>query len=129
VFDTWKYFDMIEASCHCGKVKIQIPNATETVTSCNCSVCTRYGALWAYFEPKNVTVNCNKDALVTYSWGDKTFEFKHCKSCGCVTHYMPTDRGNKDRMAVNFRLVPANILNSTKVRYFDGADSWTFIGE
>ena len=120
---------MIEASCHCGKVKIQIPNSTEKVTSCNCSVCTRYGALWAYFEPINVTVNCDKDALGSYSWGDKTIEFKHCKSCGCITHYTPTDCGNKDRMAVNFRLVPANILKSVKIRYFDAAETWTFIEE
>lgn len=129
MLDTWEYLDMIEASCHCGKVKIRIPNSTETVTSCNCSICTRYGALWAYFEPKSVTVSCNKDALGTYSWADKTIEFKHCKNCGCVTHYTPTKCGNKDKMAVNFRLVPAKILNSAKIRYFDAADTWTFIGE
>ena len=120
---------MIEASCHCGKVKIRIPNSTETVTSCNCTICIRYGALWAYFEPKSVTVSCNKGALGSYRWGDKTIEFKHCKSCGCVTHYIPTECGKKDRMAVNFRLVPANILNSTKIRYFDAAETWTFIEE
>ena len=32
MLDTWEYLDMIEASCHCGKVKIRIPNSTETVT-------------------------------------------------------------------------------------------------
>ncbi|WDE12985.1 GFA family protein [Thalassomonas haliotis] len=118
---------MIEASCHCGKVKINLPNSTETVTSCNCSVCGRFGALWAHFEPKQVSVSCHKDNLGAYCWGDKTIEFHHCKSCGCVTHYTPTKNANKERMAVNFRLAPTDILNSVKVRYFDGADTWQFI--
>lgn len=120
---------MIEASCHCGNVKISIPNSTETVNSCNCSACSRYGALWAYFDPNVISINCNTDEIGSYSWGDKTIEFHHCKNCGCITHYTPTERGNSDRMAVNFRLVPSDIVNSVKVRYFDGADTWKFIGE
>lgn len=120
---------MIEANCHCGNVKITIPNSTETVTSCNCSVCHRFGALWAYFEPIEVSISCSEDTLGAYSWGDKTIEFYHCKNCGCVTHYMPTEIGNKDRMAVNFRLVPSNTLNTIKLRHFDGAQTWKFIDE
>lgn len=118
---------MIEASCHCGNVKITLPNTTDTVISCNCSSCRRFGALWTYFEPADVRVDCVQDALGSYCWGDKTIEFHHCKSCGCVTHYTPTAAGNPDRMAVNFRMVPLETMKAVNVRYFDGADTWTFI--
>ncbi|WP_339612289.1 hypothetical protein [uncultured Pseudoalteromonas sp.] len=45
---------MIEASCHCGNIKIAVPEITDTVTSCNCSACSKYASLWANFSPKDV---------------------------------------------------------------------------
>jgi hypothetical protein len=41
---------MIESSCHCGVVKLEIQSAREEVNDCNCSICRRYGALWAYYR-------------------------------------------------------------------------------
>jgi hypothetical protein len=37
---------MIESSCHCAAVQLEIDSAPETVTDCNCSICRRYGVLW-----------------------------------------------------------------------------------
>jgi hypothetical protein len=39
---------MIEGSCHCGNVRWRLDGTPESATSCNCTVCRRYGALWAY---------------------------------------------------------------------------------
>jgi hypothetical protein len=47
---------MIESSCHCGAVKLEIAVAPETVTECNCSICRRYGVLWAYYAPSQVRI-------------------------------------------------------------------------
>ena len=115
---------MIEASCHCGNIKITVPATTETVTSCNCSVCSRYATLWAYFSPNDVKVTAVQDSIGSYCWGDKTIEFHHCKNCGCITHYTSTELGNENKMAVNFRLVESKIVSRLKTRYFDGADTW-----
>ncbi|MBL4908507.1 MAG: aldehyde-activating protein [Alteromonadaceae bacterium] len=118
---------MIEASCHCGSIKIKLPATTKIVTRCNCSACSKYAALWAYFQPKEVKVSAAKDVVVSYCWGDKTIEFHHCNRCGCLTHYTATKLGNKNKMAINFRMVNSDILNSLDTRYFDGADTWTEI--
>jgi len=40
---------MHTGSCHCGAVQLEIPSAPDHLTNCNCSICWRYGALWAYF--------------------------------------------------------------------------------
>ena len=42
---------MVESSCHCGAITLRIDTAPETVTDCNCSICRRYGVLWAYYRP------------------------------------------------------------------------------
>ncbi|NGM48586.1 hypothetical protein G5B46_03085 [Caulobacter sp. 602-2] len=41
---------MIRTSCHCGAVGFAIETAPTEVTQCNCSICRRYGVLWAYYS-------------------------------------------------------------------------------
>ncbi|TMO58062.1 aldehyde-activating protein [Pseudoalteromonas phenolica] len=117
---------MMQASCHCGDVTVELLQPIDLVTSCNCSMCYRYGAVWAYFSPQNVKINSIRSNTKTYSHGDKLIDFHHCACCGCITHYTPTELGNADRMAVNLRMFKRDILEQVNIRYFDGADSWTF---
>jgi hypothetical protein len=42
--------DVLEASCHCGAVRITIPRKPEYLIECSCSICRRNGALWAFYE-------------------------------------------------------------------------------
>jgi hypothetical protein len=116
---------MIEASCHCGSVRIEVPHAPETVTSCNCSICRRLGSLAAYYDPADVTIRGETD---TYMWGDRMMTFHRCKVCGCATHGLPVD-ATSARMSVNARLLDPRVLAAARVRKFDGADSWTFLDE
>jgi hypothetical protein len=116
---------MIEASCHCDAVKIQVERAPEAVTSCNCSVCRRTGALWAYYRPAQVRIDGDTDF---YIWGDRSLRLHRCKICGNVTHWTPTDPAS-ERMGVNARLMAPDVLAAARVRKFDGADSWTFLEE
>lgn len=116
---------MIEASCQCGAVTITVEEAPLTVTDCNCSACRRKGALWAYYRPAQVKVSGDTDF---YMWGDRTLRSHRCKICGNTTHWSPVDP-NLERMGVNARLMPPEILAAACVRKFDGADSWTFLDE
>ena len=38
-------------SCHCGAVAFTVEVDTSTALKCNCSICTKLGAVWA-FAPK-----------------------------------------------------------------------------
>jgi len=116
---------MIEATCHCGAVRLEIETPPETVTDCNCSICRRTGGLWAYYHPAEVSVSGATD---TYVWGDRSLERHRCKTCGCVSHWTPLDP-SIGRMGVNARLMPPEILAQARVRHFDGAATWTFLDE
>ena len=113
---------MTTSSCHCGAVKLEIARAPEQVTDCNCSICRRYGVLWAYYSPRDVVVTPPSGATDIYMWDDKSIEFHRCKVCGCVTHWAPVDKA-RDRMGVNARLMEPNVLAAAKVIPLDGA-SW-----
>ena len=41
---------MLIATCHCAAVKVEVPRRPRRLTECNCSICRRYGTLWAYYK-------------------------------------------------------------------------------
>ena len=117
----------IVASCHCGTVRIDLPELPATVTECNCSICRRYGALWAYYTREQITLHAAANELASYSWGDRQIAFRHCGRCGCLTHYESVEQGPDGRFAVNARMLPPDLMAALTVRHFDGADSWRYL--
>ena len=116
---------MIEASCHCGAVRLEVAAAPTQLTSCNCSICRRLGTLWSYYPVADVRVS---GATATYRWGDKELDFHRCQTCGCVTHWSAVS-GSGERMGVNALLMDAKVVAAARVRRFDGADTWKFLDE
>ncbi len=110
----------IPASCHCGAVTLQVSSAPTEVTDCNCTICRRYGARWAYYSPQDVVVRGETDV---YLRGEKEIEFHRCRACGCVTHWAPVDKAH-DRMGVNTRMMEPDVVTGVRVRRLDGFDTW-----
>jgi hypothetical protein len=108
----------VKATCHCGAVSLTLARAPSEVTECTCSICRRYGVLWAYYSLSDVGI----DGGVTdsYMWDDRSISFHRCAQCGCVTHWWPETRSD-DRMGVNARLMDLEILGAARVRHLDGA--------
>ena len=117
----------LEATCHCGSVRLEADELPATVTSCNCSICRRYGALWAYFTRASARVTHGANMLEAYSWGDRTIEFFHCRNCGCLTHYESAEGVAQQRVVINARMLTPERLATIPIRRFDGADSWRFL--
>ncbi len=120
---------MISASCHCGAVQIGIPSKPEAVTSCNCSICRRLGALWAFFPVDDVRIQIAPGATEEYLWGEKTRRFVRCRTCGCTTHVYPVSPKPGSKVEVNVRLFEPESLGPFRIRCFDGADTWKYVGE
>ncbi|HEV2673919.1 MAG TPA: GFA family protein [Aliidongia sp.] len=118
---------MIEASCHCGAVRIEIPEAPERLTECNCSMCRRLATRWAYYTRGQITIHKAPDATVAYAQGDRTLATHHCRVCGCTTHWEGIGPEYSERVAVNARLFEPADLEGIRVRRFDGADTWEFL--
>jgi hypothetical protein len=118
----------VAASCHCGAVRLEVETPPKTVTDCNCSICRRYGALWAYYSLNQVRIAAASGATDTYSWDDRSIEFHRCKICGCITHWVSVDK-NVDRMGVNARLMDLDVLAALHVRKLDGAVSERYLDE
>jgi hypothetical protein len=115
------------ATCHCGMIRILVRQLPRTVTSCNCSICRRYGALWAYYKPSSVTVIAPKSALSKYSWNRKVRDYHRCKRCGCVTHYTYRGKQRDSTIGVNATNFEPSALVGVRIRHLDGASSWKLL--
>jgi hypothetical protein len=118
---------MIHASCHCGAVALEIALPPTEVTDCNCSICRRYGVLWAYYSPTQVRLAASTPTD-TYIWDDKSIRFHRCRTCGCVSHWSAVDP-TVDRMGVNARLMDPDLVARARVRHLDGAVTEKYLDE
>ena len=115
---------MLNATCHCGAVRIEIPERPTEVTNCNCSLCRRLGTLWAYFEVGTVKIHGHPENTDEYIQGDKTLRTVRCNTCGCTTHWEPLDTLTYRRMGVNIRNFEPEVIGDVRIRLLDGADTW-----
>lgn len=118
---------MIEGACHCGKVRWSFAGVPESATSCNCTICRRYGALWIYdYENEGIQVF---GPTRVYVRGDR-IGFHFCPDCGSIAYWrglIPLADGRR-RMGVNLRLAEPEEVGAIPIEHFDGLTTWKDLG-
>lgn len=115
----------MNGTCHCGRVTWTLDTVPESVTACNCTICRRYGVLWAYgYIDHDIRVAGETRAYRKSDGGITDFHF--CGICGCVTHYVDSRPGDDGRhwTAVNLRLTEPGPIFDLPIDHFDGHDSF-----
>ncbi len=123
---------MMKAACHCTAVRFEIMELPDWVLDCNCTLCRRYGAVWAYPKPDQVKLVAGADSMHTYSWLDRVLAFHRCKECGCLTHVTALDKHPRQLFAVNVRMIPTLDPASKRLVQVNNSHSgffWTRSGE
>jgi hypothetical protein len=112
---------MLTGTCHCQALRWRFEGLIESATACNCTVCRRYGALWAYdFEGEGIHVEGPSTAYVR----GRAIEFHFCPGCGCIAFWRgrETDEQGRRRIAVNLRLTEPEAVAHLPIDHFDGLD-------
>ena len=114
----------MEGKCHCGAVHWRFDGVPEYANACNCTVCRRYGVLWAYdYEGERIAVS---GPTKIYAWGSRQIGFHFCADCGCVAYWRATAPGEdgRRRLAVNLRLAEPEPVRAIPIVHVDGLDSF-----
>ena len=111
---------MVQGSCHCGAVQWRCQAIPDSAEACNCTICRRYGVLWAYgFEGEGISVSG-----ATQSYIPRRTEFHFCFACGCVAYWREREPGPKGRrrIAVNLRLAEPEAVAQIPIHRVVGLD-------
>ena len=108
------------ASCHCGKVKLEIDGQINQALACNCSICSRKASL-LWFVPRTAVKWLTPDANAsTYTFNKRVIKHRFCPQCGIHPFAEANDRSGNPTVAVNLRCVEGLDLSTVKVTEFDG---------
>lgn len=114
---------MIEGSCHCGAVQWQFDGQPGSATACNCTLCRRYGVLWAYgYENEGIRVAGSTRAYIR----GQSIEFHFCPVCAGMAFWRARecDEAGRRRIAVNLRLAEPGAVAHIAIVHFDGLDTF-----
>ncbi|HWF00248.1 MAG TPA: GFA family protein [Caulobacteraceae bacterium] len=118
---------MLTGSCHCGKARWTLQGDPGRATACNCTLCRRSGALWAYdYENERIAVEGPTSAYTRADEKDPALEVLFCSTCAGVVAWrgLRLDEKGRRRMAVNLRLAEPGAVAAVPVEHLDGFDTW-----
>jgi hypothetical protein len=68
--------------CHCGRVRYEVETDLNPVMSCNCSICQKRGALWAFVDAGKFALLSGESDLADYQFNKKIIHHLFCRMCG-----------------------------------------------
>lgn len=115
---------MLEMSCLCGAVRIELAKRPDFIHECNCTLCSKSGARWAYFHPSEVAVHGETRQYSRQDKEDPAASVHFCGNCGSTTHFTLTEsavsRFGNVQAGVNMLLADESSLAGIELRYPDG---------
>jgi len=117
----------LEGTCHCGEAGWWLTGDPGSITACNCTLCRRYGALWAYdYEGERIGIAGAVRSYVCVGTENPTLEILFCPACGGVICWrgLQLEADGRRRIAVNVRLAPPDAVADLAIDHFDGLESF-----
>ena len=118
---------IVSGRCHCGDAGWNVVGDPGSVTVCNCTLCRRYGALWAYdYEDGRITLDGPTRVYTRRAKLDPALEIHFCPTCAAVVAWraLRLDDDGRRRIAVNVRLAEPDAVADLAIDHFDGFDTF-----
>ncbi len=107
-------------SCHCGKISFEVEGQLTGAMSCNCSICSRKGALMWFVPRSALKVKAADEDVGTYTFNKHVIKHRFCNHCGIHPYGEGVDPKGNEMAAINIRCLEGIDLESIPVQQFDG---------
>jgi hypothetical protein len=110
-----------KGTCHCSAVEFEVdmPDGLDDVRRCNCSICSRHGAIVASSSLDGLRVTRGADKLRLYQFNTMTAKHYFCSVCGIYTHHQR--RSNPEQFGFNVAcLEGVNVAELGEIPWGDG---------
>lgn len=109
-----------KGSCHCGRVAFQVEGEIKGAMACNCSICSRKGALMWFVPREALQLQSPDEAASTYEFNKHVIKHRFCPTCGIHPYGEGTDPKGNRMTAINLRCIEGLDLAALPVQNFDG---------
>jgi hypothetical protein len=107
-------------SCHCGAVAFAVALDLEQALECNCSICTKLGAVWAFAPKAKMTLKSGAADLGDYQFGKKRLHHRTCRHCGIEVFAEGVAPDGTPTVGVNLRCLDDVDVKKLQPRLHDG---------
>lgn len=118
---------MLTGTCFCGAAGWTLEGDPGSITACNCTLCRRYGVLWAYdYLDERIRLTGSTNCYRRSGKSDPALEILFCPTCACVIAWrgLRIRENGRCRVAVNVRLAPPEAVADLPIDHFDGLDTF-----
>jgi len=110
---------LYQGSCHCGNIAFEVEGDLHSVMECNCSFCSRIGAMRWFVPRTQVRFTTPESNLSTYQFGKKRIQHHFCKQCGCAPMGSGSHNG-VEMLSINVRCLENVDKSTLKIKAVDG---------
>jgi hypothetical protein len=107
-----------DGACHCGAVRFRIHADITELTTCDCSLCSKRGALMAKVPEAALMVTAGEERLALYQWNTRRAKHYFCDRCGVYVFHRK--RAAPDHFGVNAFCIDGFDPASVPVRATEG---------
>ncbi|MFD1612433.1 GFA family protein [Sphingomonas tabacisoli] len=122
---------MLTLSCLCGQLRVTTSRQPDFIHECNCTLCSKTGARWGYFDPSEVSVEGTAQGYCRGDKDDPAARIQFCATRGSTTHFTLTESAvakfGNSMVGVNMGLADERDLAGIELRYPDGR-AWSGAG-
>jgi len=112
--------ETVEGSCHCGNVKFKVNLDLSNLIRCNCSICSKLGALWAFAPKSAMELLTDENAYGDYQFGQKTLHHHFCKKCGVEAFAEGIAPDGSPTIGINVRSLDNFDIDGIPIQDYDG---------
>lgn len=109
-----------KGSCHCGAVTYEVEAEFTNAIRCNCSYCSRKGALLAFVPKEQFTLTSGEDSLTEYHFNTEKIDHLFCKVCGVESFSYGADPEGNKMAAINLNCIEGFEMPSDSIMDYDG---------
>ncbi len=107
-------------SCHCGAVAYTVEVDTDQALKCNCTICTKLGAVWAFAPQAKFKLTEGAGRQGDYLFNKKKLHHRFCASCDIESYANGTGPDGSPMVGINLRCVEGVDVDKLSPRAWDG---------
>jgi hypothetical protein len=107
-------------SCHCGAVAFEVELDLAGALKCNCSICNKLGAVWAFAPKAKFRLTSGEGKQGDYQFGKKSLHHRFCTACGIEAYAEGMAPDGTATVGINLRSIEGIDVDKLSPRPWDG---------